>query len=371
MVNNSLLLLGTGKTRTIIAIVSALLASSQIRDKKRQYGSINADTTSCTNIKQRMSQSAAIARAWQDAALARQFNHNEGKNEKLLGSCTRGRVLICAQSNAAVDELVSRISSEGLYGSDGMIYKPYLVRVGNARTVHPNSLPYFIDTLVANRLAQEINVCGTSNDSSGDLTVLRSKLERLVHRIKIYESKRANITDGNSGSKDWLEGEEVKEMSDAEIGAMLRKLYSDKKEVYQELAAAQVREKKTTEESRAVKHKLRKSILREAEIVVTTLNGCGGDLYAVCYETVSNHKFDSSVEDTLFDAVVIDEAAQVQYLIYYTLFEFFGLSFKSSYFLGLPASFCILVVLCFGVYTLFDHLWIFICSYLVLICLLG
>ncbi|KAK1365540.1 hypothetical protein POM88_041101 [Heracleum sosnowskyi] len=76
------------------------------------------------------------------------------------------------------------------------------------------------------------------------------------------------------------------------------------------LAAAQVREKKLNEESRAVKHKLRKSILKEAEIVATTLRGRGGDLYAVCAESISSHKFGSPNKHTLFDAIVIDEAAQ-------------------------------------------------------------
>lgn len=295
-----------------MAIVSGLLALGCMNDVKRQNDCIKYDTSSWTSIKQPMSQSVAIARAWQDAALARQLNVNEEKSCKFVGSSSRGRVLICAQSNAAVDELVSRISNEGLYGSDGMMYKPYLVRVGNAKTVHANSLPFFIDSLVANRLAKEkINVSGPNNDIREDIAVLRSKLERLVDRIRLYESQRANLRDGNSDSKVLLEGESVKELSDAEIGARLRKLYSDKKEIYLNLAAAQVREKKATEETRALKYKLRKSILREAEVVVTTLSGSGGDLYAVCAETVSRHKFDSSFEDTLFDAVVIDEAAQV------------------------------------------------------------
>lgn len=302
---------GTGKTRTIVAIVSGLLALHQTNDKKRENRSINADTSSGSSLRTHISQSAAIARAWQDAAVARQLNDNEEKNGKSLCS-TRGRVLICAQSNAAVDELVSRICAEGLYGKDGLMYKPFLVRVGNQKTVHPDSIPYFIDTLVENRMAQErinASVPGTvtSADSS---TVLRSKLEKLVDRIQFYEAKRANLGEGKSGSSVLPEVDSVKDMSDAEIGARLRKLYVDKKAVYSDLAAAQLREKKLKEESRAVKHKLRKSILKEAEIVVTTLSGCGGDLYAVCAESISNHKFGSPNEHTLFDAVVIDEAAQ-------------------------------------------------------------
>lgn len=294
-----------------MAIVSGLLALHRTNDKKRENRSINSDTASGTSLRTHISQSAAIARAWQDAAVARQLNGDEEKNCKSMCS-TRGRVLICAQSNAAVDELVSRICAEGLYGKDGLMYKPFLVRVGNAKTVHPNSLPYFIDTLVENRMAQErMNSSIPAKDTSADSsTVLRSKLEKLVDRIQFYEAKRANLGEG-SDSRVLSEVDGVKEMSDAEIGARLRKLYVDKKAVYTDLAAAQVREKKLNEESRTVKHKLRKSILKEAEIVVTTLSGCGGDLYAVCAESISSHKFGSPNEHTLFDAVVIDEAAQV------------------------------------------------------------
>ncbi|KAL2539106.1 P-loop containing nucleoside triphosphate hydrolase superfamily protein [Abeliophyllum distichum] len=307
---------GTGKTRTIVAIASGLLAFSQMKDNKR----LPSDSSKCSNVsstKQRMSQSAAIARAWQDAALARQLNDDVEKNNKSTGSYTRGRILICAQSNAAVDELVARISSEGLYGHDGLMFKPYLVRVGNEKTVHPNSLPLFIDTLVDNRLAEERrNLNDEKNDTVGDpLTVLRSKLEKLVDRIRYYEAKRANVQEGNSNSSNMLEGdsvrgEDVKELSDAELGAMLRTLYDKKKIIYADLAAAQAKEKRTFEEIKALKHKFRKTILKEAEIVVTTLSGCGGDLYGVCSESTSSHKFSSPSENTLFDAVVIDEAAQ-------------------------------------------------------------
>jgi hypothetical protein len=54
----------------------------------------------------------------------------------------------------------------------------------------------------------------------------------------------------------------------------------------------------------------RKSTLREAEIVVTTLSWCGGDIYAVCSQTASAIKHGNFSKQDLFD-VVIDEAAQV------------------------------------------------------------
>ena len=148
---------------------------------------------------------------------------------------------------------------------------------------------------------------------------LRSNLEKLVDRIRFYEAKSANLSDGNSSLKKSLEddthkGDDLKEMSDVEVKVKLRKLYEQKKQIYKDLSIAQAQEKKANEEIKGLKYKLRKSILREAEIVIATLSGCGGDLYGVCSESMSSHKFGSPSEHTLFDAVVIDEAAQVRFL---------------------------------------------------------
>lgn len=308
-----LLYIGTGKTRTILAIVSGLLASPLQRTgiAKHSLGaSLKTNSTLCTKTSPRISQTAAIARAWQDAALAKQLSEDVHGNSKSVESSARGRVLICAQSNAAVDELVSRISSLGFHGSDGKMYKPYLVRVGNVKTVHPNSLPFFVDTLVDQRLVEErMRVCNEKNETSVDsLVALRSNLEKLVDRIRFFETKRATLRDGNDDVKNSSE-----EMSDTEIGLKLRKLYEQKKQIYKDLSNVQTQEKKANEEIKFLRRKLRKSILQEAEIVVATLSGCGGDLYGVCSESVSTKNFGFPSEHTLFDAVVIDEAAQVKY----------------------------------------------------------
>ncbi|XP_019193568.1 PREDICTED: uncharacterized protein LOC109187727 [Ipomoea nil] len=309
---------GTGKTKTILAIVSGLLSFCKMKDTRTLSAAPKPTSLSSSTSRPHISNAAALARAWQDAALARQLKEDVDKNKDYMGSCSRGRILICAQSNAAVDELVSRITREGLYNRDGTIYKPYLVRVGNAKTVHSNSLPFFIDTLVDNRMAEEkMNVNDAKNDTSKDrVTLLRSNLEKLADTIRSYEAKRANLREGNSDSKSLFEGEAcnaadgMKELSGAELEARLRVLYGKKKEMYTDLAAIQGRERKANEETKALRHKLRKAILKEAEIVVTTLSGCGGDLYGVCSESVSGQRFSSSSESVLFDAVVVDEAAQ-------------------------------------------------------------
>ncbi|KAK2371693.1 P-loop containing nucleoside triphosphate hydrolase superfamily protein [Trifolium repens] len=301
---------GTGKTRTIVAIVSALLASPHKTNGLKNPLYETTSQNSSTYSRPKINQSAAIARAWQDAAMARQLNDDVQSSSKSSENCARQRILICAQSNAAVDELVSRISSHGLYGSNGKMYKPYLVRVGNAKTVHPNSLPFFIDTIVDQRVAEEVM---HSKDGKNDLRVdssamLRSNLEKLADSIRFYETKRANLRDGDSDVKNGMGGKT--EMSDAEIEMKLGKLYEQKRQIYKDLRNVQAQEKKANEETKTLRNKLRKSILMEAQIVVTTLSGCGGDLYGVCSERMLCSKFRGPSEHTLFDAVVIDEAAQ-------------------------------------------------------------
>ncbi|XP_019707473.1 uncharacterized protein [Elaeis guineensis] len=311
---------GTGKTRTIVAVVSALLALPTVYNNyssKTHSSGSRTNNITCSNPRTQIGQAAAVARAWQDAAFAKQMIKDAEKDSSSpTERPVRGRVLICAQSNAAVDELVSRLS-QGLYGNDGKLYKPYIVRVGNAKTIHPSSLPYFIDTLVEQRLADGMK---NQTDAKDDIDVepsssLRAKLEKVIDAIRYYEAKRAKLEDGHvntniSQDNELSKDEDVQKVSSAAIGAKLNILYGQKKAICGELAASQAREKKVSDESRSLKHNIRKSILREAEIVVTTLSGCGGDIYGVCSEYASNGRFGNFSEQILFDVVVIDEAAQ-------------------------------------------------------------
>jgi senataxin len=66
----------------------------------------------------------------------------------------RNRILVCAPSNAAIDEIVRRIIGEGLYGKDGERFVPTVVRVGP--NVHPSLAQYSLE-----RMAQSVQV-GTS-----------------------------------------------------------------------------------------------------------------------------------------------------------------------------------------------------------------
>ena len=241
---------GTGKTKTIVAIVSALLSvhADNSYNLPRNESLASAEFT---KPRTKISQTAAVARAWQDAALAKQqINDSQRENSRIerlsKGSLSRGRALVCAQSNAAVDELVSRLSN-GLYDAEGKLYRPYIVRVGNAKTVHSNSIPYFIDTLVQQRLSDELKTNNEANlssdaESSGSL---RARLEKVVDRIRYYESRR-KLVDGDKTENDSSvpDEDEMDEVSDEAIGAKLNSLYTQKRAVSAELATAHAREKK-------------------------------------------------------------------------------------------------------------------------------
>lgn len=300
---------GTGKTMTILAIVSVLLAISKTSNKssggntRDNVYTQQVATSSLSRGKFKMSQAAATARLWQDAGHARQLmkynNKSACKPFEVEGPRT-SRVLVCAQSNAAVDELVSRICKHGLHDITGKNYKPYIVRVGNAKTVHPDSLPVFIDTLVEQRLGEKKQIEADSRDERAhNMTAkLRSDLEKLVESIQFHEAQRSNRQD-----------EGTNKLS-TEDDTKLKFLYKRKRAIFTELAAAEAEEKKAFEDNWAIKRALRRDIIREAEIVVTTLSGCGGDIYSACIELFSENKHVKSVENALFDAVVIDEAAQ-------------------------------------------------------------
>lgn len=248
----------------------------------------------------------------------------------------RGRILICAQSNAAVDELLSRLG-EGLIGSDGQKYKPYIIRVGNQQTIHPSSLPFFIDTLVQQKLSEDMK-SKKADAKSGkaefeSTSSVRARLEKVVDDIRKYEARRAklNSNDGEDGELSKakvvsVSRTESHDIPDDQIVAKLNQLYGQKREISSDLKIAHTNEKRLAEENRALKQKVRKQILRDAQIVLTTLSGAGGDLYSVCSEAASAGKFGIVPEHTMFDVVVIDEAAQVSYSLF--LFMFGALCFS-------------------------------------------
>ncbi|KAG6622535.1 helicase sen1 [Phytophthora cinnamomi] len=97
---------GTGKTKTILGLLSALLDGAGICTLQRAKGTARIRVGASLQSARTSAVSKTVAE-------------------------TSIRILVCAPSNAAVDELVVRVLSEGLYnGERGESYRPRIVRVG-------------------------------------------------------------------------------------------------------------------------------------------------------------------------------------------------------------------------------------------------
>ncbi|KAI5072739.1 hypothetical protein GOP47_0013117 [Adiantum capillus-veneris] len=299
---------GTGKTRTILAIVSALMASiKNLHDFTAIPKSDNP-----INATRAVSRSVAISRSWQAAALAKQQMQLEESENMQKDRDRKTRILICAQSNAAVDELVFRMCKDGLYDSNGDNFRPFIVRVGNAKTVHPNCLPVFIDTLVENQMESDKENGGGSNMNKSNTELIRKKHHKILDDIQELETKLSKLQNTDAHSRRVAGQDSVSGADDPEgdLKMKVNVLYKQRRQTYAELAALEAGEKRSLEETKRRRLELKRNIIRRAEVVVATLSGCGGDVYSACIDKSGRRRQLRTLDDGLFDAVVIDEAAQ-------------------------------------------------------------
>lgn len=194
------------------------------------------------------------------------------------GTGTGDKMLVCAPSNAAVDEIAKRLK-EGVYDSEGRKFIPKVVRVGAESAVHTSVQDIFLDTLVDKALggASGRTVAG---EAQAKMAAVRTELQSLRSERDDKRTEKAN-TAGNT--------------------ALLSKLNADISSITQrinDLGDQLDRERdRLTQSNRAMetsKRKARADILASADVICTTLSGAGHDYLA---------NFD-------FETVIIDEAAQ-------------------------------------------------------------
>lgn len=65
---------------------------------------------------------------------------------------SKRRVLVCAPSNAAVDEIVLRVIQQGLLDGRAKPVNPVIVRAGVATRMHPSVMAVSLDSLITKRL---------------------------------------------------------------------------------------------------------------------------------------------------------------------------------------------------------------------------
>ncbi|GAA6059556.1 hypothetical protein JCM10212_000612 [Sporobolomyces blumeae] len=189
------------------------------------------------------------------------------------------KVLLCAPSNAAVDEVAKRLK-EGVRNMDGELYVPKVVRIGADSAVDISVKDVFIDELVE-RATSGIKTVNSS-EAQTRMQSMRNEIEGLrVQRDEKQMEMDATINNDMRRAELNLELKQFK----AKIFDLSQRLDSEKDKAQQSRRAMD-----------AEQRKMRIKILSEADVICSTLSGAGHDY-------MSQLPFD-------FETVIIDEAAQ-------------------------------------------------------------
>lgn len=197
-------------------------------------------------------------------------------------SITR-KVLLCAPSNAAVDEVAKRLK-EGVRGAQGELIIPKVVRIGADSKVNIAVKDIFIDELVEamSKESEPGKAAQTVDGTAGVIQELRHQITELrdTRDAKQMESERLPT-----------ESPHYRALQD-EVTRIRRKIHDLSAQIDQ----ARDQHDASKRSLDAATRKLRMQILQEADVVCSTLSGSGHDY-------MSQLPFD-------FETVVIDEACQ-------------------------------------------------------------
>ncbi|KAJ1675825.1 DEAD-box type RNA helicase [Spiromyces aspiralis] len=266
---------GTGKTKTILGLVGALLSRQlsyqAIHDRTQVYGS------------------------HEDEKLLLGGNEASSAHSRAEGK----KILVCAPSNAAVDEIVKRLT-QGIRDGRGKTFFPRVVRVGQPEVINTAVQKVGLDYLIDKELntfpisGKDSKAVDSPSTGPGDF---RKDDERIQAEIdKLYEQKaELNVKIGEARVQ--LKGDARKSLSETrELEATIR-MYSRK---ISEIVAQIAEKKSLIQEQKAVmdkqRRKVKMNILQRTDVLCCTLSGSGHDLLAsINYD---------------FETVIIDEAAQ-------------------------------------------------------------
>lgn len=234
---------GSGKTKTIVALVGAILTDSL------------SDKQGTTRI---------------------QVPKPNGTNQASSPTASK-KLLVCAPSNAAVDELVMRFK-QGIKTLRGAHKDVNIVRLGRSDAINSNVVDVTMDELVKKRLGQD----------NGDKDAREKTQAIMKEHQAVSEQVRNARTKLDSGD---VKGKEASELQD-EFNA-LRKRKAQLGNMIDNAKDAENTASRTQDLNRK---RVQQAILDEAHVICATLSGSGHDMFQSL-----------NIE---FETVVVDEAAQ-------------------------------------------------------------
>lgn len=185
------------------------------------------------------------------------------------------RILICAPSNAAVDELVLRLK-DGIIGSNKKILHPGIVRLGRTDAINSNVRELTLEELVDRKL----EAIEKESSAKFDGSLRAEQNENLAKRDELRAKQET------------FDSAEDREACRLQILSLTKKIKETGHKLDLQREQQQVKARKHDIERR----KAQTLIMRQSQVICATLSG-------------SAHNVLSSLQ-MRFDTVIIDEAAQ-------------------------------------------------------------
>ena len=211
--------------------------------------------------------------------IARPSVNSHNASTSSVSSSTSKKLLVCAPSNAAVDELVMRFK-EGVKSLDGTFHRPSVVRLGRSDAINTKVVDVTLEELVNVKL----NIASGKNPNVGqDIQQLM-----LAHKSTCDEFNTHRATmDALKAS-----GKAVTSEQERTFEVLKRK----KQQLSNQIDSARDSGAMVARDAEITRRKIQQEILEGAHVICATLSGSGHDMFQSL-----------NIE---FETVVIDEAAQ-------------------------------------------------------------
>ena len=189
------------------------------------------------------------------------------------------KILLCAPSNAAIDEVASRLK-EGYRGTQKRGDPIKVVRTGSDKAIDISVRDIALDYLVDQKMNGE-NVPNSTNDAGKQqIALLRQDIES-VKRAKQQKLEELATVQNNTARTLAIEEE-------------IKKLNSRRMALTQQFDRLKDKQKSDNRTMDAARRRFRIEVLQEADVICATLAGSGHEL----------------IEQLEFEMIIIDEAAQ-------------------------------------------------------------
>ncbi|KAI9006559.1 SEN1 N terminal-domain-containing protein [Phycomyces nitens] len=191
----------------------------------------------------------------------------------------KSKLLVCAPSNAAVDEIAKRLK-DGIKTAEGIL-RLNVVRIGVADSVNSSVKDLVMDRLIEKELGANLEDKKTSKAWSQHRDKLNDQLRKIILDVEEVNRELADARDPVrlATLRDKRKGMITKRDS---IKVMIKDAYDDQKDFTRDMDVSRIR--------------ARQKVFSQADVVCATLSGSGHDMLTSMGVT--------------FDTVIVDEAAQ-------------------------------------------------------------